>query len=103
MSHDKACLHDIVESFERAMDDLGPLTVHELSADPQKQDAIIRRIEIIGEAPKRLSQAIGARCPISNEGRRRVSLSKPVPHPVPTPTPTINAAADGPLIRRRPA
>lgn len=58
MSHDKAYLHDIVESFERAMDYLGTLTVHELSADQQKQDAIIRRIEIVGEATKRLSQGI---------------------------------------------
>lgn len=58
MSHDKAHLHDIVESFERAMDYLGTLSVDELAGDQQKQDAITRRIEIIGEATKRLSQGI---------------------------------------------
>lgn len=58
MSHDKAYLHDIVESFEWATAYLGTLTVRELAADQQKQDAIIRRIEIVGEATKRLSQAI---------------------------------------------
>lgn len=55
MSHDKAHIHDIVESFERAMSYLGTLTADELAADQQKQDAIIRRIEIVGEATKRLS------------------------------------------------
>ena len=52
MSHDKTYLHDIVESFERAMSYLGTLAVGELAADQQKQDAIIRRIEIVGEATK---------------------------------------------------
>jgi uncharacterized protein with HEPN domain len=56
MSHDKAYLHDIVESFERAMGYLGTLTVSQLAADQEKQDAIIRRIEIVGEATKRLSE-----------------------------------------------
>ena len=56
MSHDKAYLHDIVESFELAMTYLGARTARELSADQQTQDAIIRRIEIVGEATKRLSQ-----------------------------------------------
>jgi len=58
MSRDKAHLHDIVESFERAMGYLGRLTAPELAADQEKQDAIIRRIEIVGEATKRLSPAI---------------------------------------------
>ena len=56
MSHDKAYLHDIVESFELAMRYLGGRKASELSADQQTQDAIIRRIEIVGEATKRLSQ-----------------------------------------------
>lgn len=58
MSNDKAHLHDIVESFERAMSYLGTLAVDELAADQQKQDAIIRRIEIVGEATKRLSERL---------------------------------------------
>ena len=58
MSHDKTYLHDIVESFERAMSYLGTLAVGELAADQEKQDAIIRRIEIVGEATKRLSEGL---------------------------------------------
>jgi uncharacterized protein with HEPN domain len=55
MSHDKAYLQDIIESFELAMEYLGDLTASQLSSDSLKQDAIIRRIEIVGEATKRLS------------------------------------------------
>lgn len=56
MSFDKAHLQDIIESFEWAKRYLGTLTVAQLAADQEKQDAIIRRIEIVGEATKRLSQ-----------------------------------------------
>ena len=58
MSHDKAYLHDIIESFERAMGYLGTLTERDLAADQMTQDAIIRRIEIVGEATKRLSDGM---------------------------------------------
>jgi uncharacterized protein with HEPN domain len=57
MSHDKASMHDIIESFELAMRYLGGRTAQELGADSEKLDAIIRRIEIIGEATKRLTRA----------------------------------------------
>jgi uncharacterized protein with HEPN domain len=58
MWHDKASMHDIVESFERAIAYLGPRTAEQLEADSEKLDAIIRRIEIVGEATKRLSRPL---------------------------------------------
>ena len=55
MSHEKAYLHDIIESFELASSYLGSQTMGELAKDQQTLDAIIRRIEIVGEATKRLA------------------------------------------------
>lgn len=58
MSSDKAHVHDIIESFELAMAYLGAQSADELGADRRTLDAIVRRIEIIGEATKRLSPAL---------------------------------------------
>lgn len=58
MSRDKAYVHDIIEAFELAMSYLGSRSLDDLRLDQQKQDAIIRRIEVAGEAAKRLSQAL---------------------------------------------
>ncbi len=57
MSRDKAFVQDIVESFELAIRYLGSQSRDELAQDTHNLDAIIRRIEIIGEASKRLSEA----------------------------------------------
>src|SRR5437773_11928050 len=57
MSRDKAYLRDVVDSFELAIRYLGKQTRDELAADEHNLDAIIRRIEIVGEATKRLSDA----------------------------------------------
>ena len=57
MSRDKAHLFDIVDSFELAIRYLAKQTRDELAADAHNLDAIIRRIEIVGEATKRLSGA----------------------------------------------
>jgi len=63
MSRDKDYVHDVVESFELAIAYLGRCSVTELAGDREKLDAIIRRIEIVGEATKRLSQELRAANP----------------------------------------
>lgn len=63
MSRDKAYLEDILESFRLAKEYLGDRTEAELSSDQQRLDAIIRRIEIVGEAAKRLSEPLRAGIP----------------------------------------
>ena len=60
MSHDKAHLRDIVESFELAIRYLDGRSRDELAADTRSLDAIIRRIEIAGDAAKRLSDPFRA-------------------------------------------
>jgi len=63
MSHDKAHLRDIVDSFELAIRYLGTQSREKLAADQQNLDAIIRRIEVVGEAAKRLSDDFRASNP----------------------------------------
>lgn len=58
MSNDKAYVHDNIESFELAISYLGAQSAEQLGADTRNLDAIVRRIEIVGEATKRLSPAI---------------------------------------------
>lgn len=55
MSRDKAHLRDVVDSFELAIRYLGKQTRDQLGANQENLDAVMRRIEIIGEATKRLS------------------------------------------------
>jgi uncharacterized protein with HEPN domain len=63
MRHDKAYLQDIIESMNAAVNYLGPYSCAQLAADGRTLDAIIRRIGIIGEATKRLSNELRQRNP----------------------------------------
>jgi len=56
MSRDDTYLVDILESAKIAWDYVFDKTWDEFHADIQCQDAVVRRIEIIGEAARRLSQ-----------------------------------------------
>jgi uncharacterized protein with HEPN domain len=56
MSRDDIYLVDILESAKIAMDYVSGKTWEQFYADMQCQDAVVRRIEIIGEASRRVSQ-----------------------------------------------
>ena len=55
MQRDKAYLLDILESAKLAVEYVGERTREEFLKDTQCQDAVIRRLEIIGEAAGRIS------------------------------------------------
>lgn len=56
MSRDDTYLVDILESAKIALDYVFDKTRDEFYEDVQCQDAVVRRIEIIGEAARRVSQ-----------------------------------------------
>jgi uncharacterized protein with HEPN domain len=56
MSRDTAYLLDILDSGRLAISHLGDSTREHFFGDVQKQDAVIRRLSIIGEAARRISQ-----------------------------------------------
>ena len=56
MSRDDTYLVDILESAKIAWDYVFDKTWDQFCADMQCQDAVVRRIKIIGEAARRLSQ-----------------------------------------------
>ena len=55
MQRDSALLHDIFESARLAVSYLSGTTLAEFLDDVQLQDAVIRRLEIIGEAANQLT------------------------------------------------
>ena len=55
MSRDSVYLLDILESARLAVQYLVGMTPQEFLANAEKQDAVVRRIEIIGEAAGRVS------------------------------------------------
>lgn len=55
MSRDDAYLFDILESSRTALEYMRGKTWEEFSKDPLLQDAVVRRLEIIGEASGRVS------------------------------------------------
>jgi uncharacterized protein with HEPN domain len=57
MSRDDAYLFDILDSARAAMSYASGKTWKQFSADHLLQDAIVRRLEIIGEASSRVSAA----------------------------------------------
>lgn len=63
MSRDDTYLVDILESAKIAMDYVFDKTRDEFQKDMQLQDAIVRRIEIMGEASRRVSQETPDRHP----------------------------------------
>lgn len=55
MSRDDAYLYDILESAQAILDYLAGKTWDDFSKDALLQDAVVRRLEIIGEAAGRVS------------------------------------------------
>ncbi|MCX5885582.1 MAG: DUF86 domain-containing protein [Proteobacteria bacterium] len=56
MQHDKEYLLDILEAAKLALFYIGERTKDNFLNDFQCQDAVIRRLEIIGEAARRISE-----------------------------------------------
>jgi uncharacterized protein with HEPN domain len=63
MSKDNAYLRDILDSAQLIQDYLQGMSFGDFESDTVRQDAVMRRFEIIGEATKRLSGEIRARFP----------------------------------------
>jgi uncharacterized protein with HEPN domain len=61
--HDKDFLEDITVCLARIIDYTAGITYDEFLADLKTQDAIIRNIEVIGEASKQLSSELKNSCP----------------------------------------
>jgi uncharacterized protein with HEPN domain len=55
MQRDKESVLDIAESIQKIFSYTANVTLEDFLADDEKQDAVLRRILIIGEATKRLS------------------------------------------------
>lgn len=60
---DRDLLGDLLEAIPRAEAYLAGLNYEQFLADTKTQDAVIRTLEIVGEATKRLSPAIRERHP----------------------------------------
>ncbi len=63
MQRDDALLYDILESARLAVSYLQETSKEDFLADVQLQDAVIRRIEIIGEAARSVSKPTKASFP----------------------------------------
>jgi len=63
MQRDKEYMLDILEAAKLAIDYIGDKTREEFFEDLQCQDAVIRRLEIIGEAARRISEETQAAYP----------------------------------------
>jgi uncharacterized protein with HEPN domain len=63
MSRDTAYLLDILDSSRLAIRHLGNSTREQFFSDIEKQDAVIRRLSIIGEAARRISDETRNRYP----------------------------------------
>jgi hypothetical protein len=63
MSPDRAYLEDILYSAGLALDYVGSLSLAEFEGDTKTQDAVIRRLEVIGEAVKWITPAVKGSMP----------------------------------------
>ncbi len=63
MQRDRGYLVDILDAARLALSYVEEVTREEFLRDVQRQDAVIRRIEIIGEAARRLSEDIRTALP----------------------------------------
>lgn len=63
MSPDRAYLDDILHSARLASSYIAGLTFDQFEVDTKTQDAVIRRLELIGEAVKRLTPAVTGAMP----------------------------------------
>ncbi|MFN0049858.1 MAG: DUF86 domain-containing protein [Cytophagales bacterium] len=57
MYSDKLCIIDIIESVEKIQYYLKDCTLEQLNQDEMRQDAVIRRFEILGEATAKISKS----------------------------------------------
>mgnify|MGYP000355140211 CR=1 FL=1 len=57
MSRDREFLFDIIESAERAVGCMGQRALDDFIGDPQCCDAVVRRLEVVGDASRRVSEA----------------------------------------------
>lgn len=64
MSRDDAYLIDILESARLALSYVSGMSSEEFFEDIRSQDAVIRRLEIIGEAARRVSEGRRAALPL---------------------------------------
>jgi uncharacterized protein with HEPN domain len=55
---DKEYLADVVEAVQRIVDYTGELTYEEFLADRKTQDAVLRNLQVMGEAVKKLSAPV---------------------------------------------
>jgi uncharacterized protein with HEPN domain len=60
---DRELVDDILEAAQRVMAYVTGISYETFTADTKTQDAVIRNIEIIGEAAKNLSQSARAKYP----------------------------------------
>lgn len=58
MQRDRAYIQDIIEAARLAISYLDGLTEEDFADDTMIQDAVIRRIEILGEAARRVSPGL---------------------------------------------
>lgn len=79
MSRDETYLVDILESAKIALDYVFDKTWEEFYEDAKSQDAVVRRIEIIGEAARRVSPETRAKYP-EIEWREMTSMRNLVIH-----------------------
>jgi len=63
MQTDKACLLDILSAMRSAVGFVGERTYEQFAADEMVCAAVERRLEVMGEATKRLSMALRDGCP----------------------------------------
>jgi uncharacterized protein with HEPN domain len=59
----RVSLDDILAASERIQSYTHELTLKDFAADPKTFDAVVRNLEVIGEAVKNLPEDVRARCP----------------------------------------
>lgn len=63
MSRDRESIFDIIDSINKILNYTAGMTLAEFMVSDEKQDAVLRRILVIGEATKRLSSEFRQRYP----------------------------------------
>ena len=56
--HDRLYLYDIIECCDRVADYINGVSENDYQVNPMLQDALVRNIEVVGEAVKNLSQEL---------------------------------------------
>lgn len=61
--HDRLYLYDIIECCDRAAEYINGVSEEDYQVNPMLQDALVRNIEVVGEAVKNLSPGLKERNP----------------------------------------